>query len=30
MLDHGRVAERGTHDELMAQGGKYKELVITE
>ncbi len=26
VLDHGRVAERGTHDELLAQDGLYKEI----
>ena len=30
VLDKGEVVERGKHDELMARGGKYKELVITE
>lgn len=30
VLDKGQVVERGKHDELMARGGKYKELVITE
>ncbi|MDO4199639.1 MAG: NHLP family bacteriocin export ABC transporter peptidase/permease/ATPase subunit [Clostridia bacterium] len=30
VLDKGEVVERGKHDELMALGGKYKELVITE
>jgi ABC-type multidrug transport system fused ATPase/permease subunit len=27
VLDHGRVAERGTHDELMEANGMYAELV---
>jgi ABC-type bacteriocin/lantibiotic exporter with double-glycine peptidase domain len=27
VLDNGKVVERGTHDELYASGGKYKELV---
>ena len=30
VLDHGRVAERGTHDELMAKRGAYAELVMSE
>ena len=25
-LDHGRVVERGSHDELLAQGGRYAAL----
>ena len=30
VLDHGNVAERGTHDELMKSGGTYTELVSNE
>ena len=29
VLDHGRVAERGTHDELYAMGGLYASLVTS-
>ncbi len=30
VLDHGKVAERGTHDELMKRGGAYADLVANE
>ena len=30
VLDEGKVVERGTHDQLMALGGVYKELVTSE
>ncbi|WP_396935289.1 ABC transporter ATP-binding protein/permease [Mycolicibacterium sp.] len=26
VLDHGRIAETGTHDELLAAGGRYRQL----
>lgn len=30
VLDHGKVVERGTHEELYAKGGYYTELVSNE
>ncbi len=30
VFDHGKVVERGTHDELMALGGAYTQLVTSE
>ena len=30
VFDHGKVVERGTHDELMANDGAYKTLVTSE
>ena len=30
VLDHGRIAEAGRHDELLARGGLYAELYTTQ
>ena len=30
VLDQGKVVQRGTHDQLMEEGGLYKTLIVTE
>jgi ATP-binding cassette subfamily B protein len=30
VIEEGRVAERGTHAELLADGGRYTELYRTQ
>ncbi|CAF1325741.1 unnamed protein product [Adineta ricciae] len=30
VLDHGNVVEEGTHETLLAKGGKYKEMILKQ
>lgn len=30
VLDHGRIVEQGTHEQLMALGGRYKQMILLQ
>jgi ATP-binding cassette, subfamily B, bacterial len=30
LLDHGRIVEQGTHEELMERGGLYRDMVVRQ
>lgn len=30
VMEHGRIVERGKHEELMTHHGKYEELILSE
>ena len=30
MLDGGRIVEQGTHEALVARGGRYAEMFLTQ
>jgi len=30
VMEHGKIIERGKHEELMARHGKYEELILSE
>ena len=30
VMDHGRIVERGNHEELLARRGRYYELYMTQ
>jgi ATP-binding cassette subfamily B protein len=30
VLDHGRIVEQGTHDDLLARGGRYARMWLRQ